>query len=148
MSSETRSNRMSKEAVDEFLAGSHHAVVSTIRKDGSPQVSAVWYLYENDILYFVTMANSVKCRNLKRDPRAGICVDGGAGDYRSVMIYGSAEIRDEFDDFYRETRFRIFRRYYDSDEETRAYVEDVGSSGGGVLVIVRPNPIIGIDMSD
>jgi len=148
MSSETKNNHMSKEAVDDFLAGAHHAVVSTIRKDGSPQVSAVWYLLENDVFYFVTMAKSAKCRNLDRDPRIGICIDGGPRDYRSVMIYGSAEICYDYDDFYRDTRFRIFRRYYDSDDETRAYIEEVGSSGGGVLITVRPDRVIGIDMSD
>ena len=148
MTTEIPTDYMSGEAVADFLSDSRHAIVSTIRKNGSPHLSAVWYLYEDNCIYFVVLADSVKCRNIRRDPRVGICVDGGHPDYRSVLIYGDAEILPGDDEFFSDKKLRIFRRYYDSDDDARAYVEETDAVGEGALIVVRPNRIVGVDMGE
>ena len=148
MTTEIPTDYMSGEAVADFLSDSRHAIVSTIRKNGSPHLSAVWYLYEDNCIYFVALADSVKCRNIRRDPRVGICVDGGHPDYRSVLIYGDAEILPGDDEFFSDKKLRIFRRYYDSDDDARAYVEETDAVGEGALIVVRPNRIVGVDMGE
>lgn len=148
MTTDIPTDYMSEEAVSEFLSDTRHAVISTVRKDGSPHLSAVWYLYEAQVIYMVAMADSVKCRNIRRDPRVGICVDGGYPDNRSVLIYGGAEICPNSDDIYKDTKLRIFRRYFDNDDDARAYVEESDAFGEGALIVVRPDRIVGVDMGE
>jgi len=148
MTTEIPTNYMSGEAVADFLSDSRHAIVSTIRKNGSPHLSAVWYLYEDNCIYFIVLADSVKCHNIRRDPRVGICVDGGHPDYRSVLIYGDAEILPGDHEFFSDKKRRIFRRYFDSDDDARAYVEETDAVGEGALIVVRPNRIVGVDMGE
>ncbi len=108
----------------------------------------MWYLYEDNCIYFVVLADSVKCRNIGRDPRVGICVDGGHPDYRSVLIYGEAEILPRDDEFFSDKKFRIFRRYFDSDDAARAYVEETDAVGENALIVVHPSRIVGVDMGE
>ncbi len=54
--------------------------LSTIRKDGSPHVVPIWFVLNNnhdDHIYviFTSGLNSLKARNMLRDPRVGLCVD-------------------------------------------------------------------------
>lgn len=147
MANETPANRMTKEQVDDFLQGSRHAIVSTIRKDGSSQLSPTWYLYEGGNIYIFVPVDSVKYRNLKRDPRISICIDGGHPDARAVMIYGDAEIVETYDDWREEIRFRYVRRYFDNDKDTRAFMAEAASWGPSAIVIVKPSKIVGVDSS-
>jgi len=43
---------MSTIEIDTFLAGVRQAVISTNRRDGPPQMSPVWYLWEDRQLIF------------------------------------------------------------------------------------------------
>lgn len=139
---------MTTEEIDSFLQGSRHAIVSTIRRDGSSQLSPVWYLHEDGVIYMFVPVASVKYRNLKRDPRIGICIDGGFPDFRAVMMYGIVELVENDDEWREQLRFRCFRRYHDTDDKTRAYLMETASSGSSALIICKPHKIVGIDSSD
>ena len=148
MTDEIPADYMSSEAITDFLSAPRHAVVSTIRRDGTPHLSTVWYIYDDDIIYFLAMANSVKCRNIGRNPSVGICVDGGYPDNRSVLIYGDTEVLPDGNQLYTDKKLQIFRRYLDTPEEVQAYVEESAAFGEGALVVVRPKKIVGVDNGD
>jgi len=139
---------MTNGQIDEFLQGSRHAVVSTLRRDGTAQLSPVWYLYEGGLVYIFVPVDSVKHRNLRRDPRISLCIDGGFPDFRAVMIYGKAEIVEDVDDGFERLRFQCMRRYYDNDEETQAYLTELNASRPSAMIVVRPQKVVGIDSSD
>lgn len=139
------STDMNQEQIDEFLKASRHGVLATNRIDGPPQVTAVWYLYEDKKIYITIFANSVKYRTLKRDPRVGICIDGGHPDARAVTIYGNAELMEGDSIWRNEIMFRITRRYTESDEEAFDYNKQAASDGEEVLVIVTPAKIFARD---
>ena len=63
------SYRMSREQVDAFLATPRHAIIAAGRADGRPQLSPVWYVFEELRFYFSTLVQSAKCRHLRQDPR-------------------------------------------------------------------------------
>lgn len=64
-----------------FLDQPLNAIVATVRGDGLPSQSVVWFLRDGDELWMSVRPDSVKARHLQRDPRLSILVlgtDGGA----------------------------------------------------------------------
>lgn len=137
---------MTPSQIEAFLKAARHAIVGTNRADGPPQLSPVWYLYENGQIYISVGANTAKHRNLQRDPRISICVDGCHPDARAVMIYGTAELVDGENPLKTEMRWRIIRQYHESEQEARRYAEEVRDLPS-VLVIVDPERIISQDFN-
>ncbi|MCA9970334.1 MAG: PPOX class F420-dependent oxidoreductase [Anaerolineales bacterium] len=77
-------------AVRAFLQEVHFAVVATLRSDGMPHQTVMWYqlLDENTVL-LNTPFDSLKHRHLKADPRISICIEQG---YRYVTLRGTAQL--------------------------------------------------------
>ncbi len=76
-----------------IVAEQHHAVLATLRRDGTPQLSPVLTAVDDDGRILVsTRRGAYKVRNLRRDPRLWLCVlpDGFFG--RWVQLAGTAEI--------------------------------------------------------
>ena len=138
---------MTQTQVEEFLEAPRHAIAGTNRRDGPPQLSPVWYLYEEGRFYISILAATAKHRNLQRDPRISLCVDGGHPDARAVMIYGSAELIEAESPWRDEMTWRITRRYYDSDEDARRFREKASAWGRAVLIVVTPEKVISQDFN-
>ena len=134
---------MSRDQIDSFLAEPRHAVVGVVRSDGAPQLSPVWILYDNGLVYFSIFVDSAKYRQLERDSRISICVDAGHPDARAVMIQGTAKLARETSASYEDLSWRINRRYHESDDAARIYLEQTKAQGPGALVTVSPEKIIG-----
>ena len=138
---------MTPAQVEEFLKPPRHAIVGTNRRDGPPQLSPVWYLYEDGRIYIGVLATTAKARNLRRDPRISLCVDGGHPDARAVMIHGGAELIEVESPWREQVIWRIIRRYHDSDEDARQYQETSRDWGPTVLIVVTPEKIISQDFN-
>jgi PPOX class probable F420-dependent enzyme len=62
------------EALD-FLRANPRAVLATVRADGRPQLSPVLAVVDDaDRVVVSTRETAVKTKNLRRDPRASLCV--------------------------------------------------------------------------
>lgn len=102
----------------EFLCEDRVAVVSTLNKDGSPHVTAVWYLLAADgTLILSTPSRSQKFKNLRRDPRIALCVGTGGC---SVSLYGRVSISED-QALVRQNLERVVERYV-KDEDRRPQV--------------------------
>jgi PPOX class probable F420-dependent enzyme len=144
----TQYSEMSQPQIEAFLQVPRFAFVGTNRKDGPPQLTPVWYLYENEKIYLSIFAGSAKYRNLCRDPRISVCVAGNHPDARAVIFTGSAELFLEGSELWeKDIEWRLTRRYYDSDDEARAYLESVSGTGEGALAVVTPEKIISQDFN-
>ena len=142
--------RLSDEDVARFLAQPMlHAVVATIAADGSPQLTPVWYVYEPPRMIISIPADSAKHRNLKRDPRISVCVDGGREDVRAVVLYGRAELIGAETDATRldEYRWRIIRAYYQTEKAAKDYYESV-EEVPHVLVVLEPERVVSQDFRE
>mgnify|MGYP001024413705 CR=1 FL=1 len=137
-------NPMTQVEIEAFLQAPRHAVVGTNPVDGPPQLSPVWYLWDGERLYISITTNTVKHHHLKRDPRISVCIDGCYPDFRTVIIYGTAEVIGSGEPLQEEMRWRIIRRYYKSEEEARRYAEGARDEPS-VLIVVTPQKTISQD---
>jgi PPOX class probable F420-dependent enzyme len=84
---------MDIEHAREFIRKNHHAILHTFRGDGSPQMSPVACGVDDQGRVIVsTRETAIKTKNLRRDPRASLCVlpDGFYGEW--VQVDGTATV--------------------------------------------------------
>ncbi len=99
--------------------------IGVVREDGSPLVIPIWFLYEEDSIYFTPRAKSEWFDCLKRDARVSLCIDEQTLPYRKVVVDGSAEMLYDLgkDDIWRDLYLRIAKRY-SPEEMAEAYVHN------------------------
>jgi len=84
--------RMDIDAALEFVREHHNAVLSTRRRDGSPQLSPITCGVDDGKVVISTRETAVKVKNIRRDPAVSLCVvsDGFYGSW--IQIDGTAEV--------------------------------------------------------
>jgi|SRR5579859_1506338 PPOX class probable F420-dependent enzyme len=111
----------------EFVGSQHHAVLGTLKADGTPQLSPVTVGVDDaGRVTISTRQTAYKVRNVRRDPRVWLCVlpDGFFGKW--VQIEGTASILELPDaleplvEYYR----RISGEHPDWDDYRAAMVRD------------------------
>lgn len=138
---------MNQSQIEEFLEVPRFAVVGTNRVNGPPQLTPVWYLYQDERVYITMFVKSAKYRNLRRDPRIGVCITGDNPDARAVMIYGTVEFALQGESWVDEIVWKLVRRYYDSDEEAQTFMDSTAVEGEGTLAMVTPERVIAQDFN-
>ena len=78
----------------EFLSQSLIADVVTLKKDGSPQITSVWYDFDGTYLSFSTTTDRAKAKNIKRDNRISVCIRNEDA-HKVVLFAGTATIQDD-----------------------------------------------------
>ncbi|MDX6284953.1 MAG: hypothetical protein QOG53_438 [Frankiales bacterium] len=92
----------------DWVRRNHRVVLATLRKDGSPQLTPVTIgLDSDDKLVISSRETAMKVKNLRRDPRAWLCLlnDGFFGDFMQaegpVEIIELPEAMDGLIEYYR-----------------------------------------------
>ena len=75
-----------------FLGEKRFGVLATINKDGTPQLTTMWYLLEGDTIVMNTKVGRLKERNMRRDPRISVCFED---EYYYITISGTVEMIDD-----------------------------------------------------
>lgn len=89
-------NTMTTDEYRAFLEeGTRTGKLATVRSDGRPHVVPIWFVLDGDTLVFTTGAETVKGRNMQRDPRVSICVDDETPPYAFVLVEGTAAMSDD-----------------------------------------------------
>ncbi len=84
------------------------AILSTVNRDGSPQSTPVWYMYEDGLFKIGSRGDRVKVRNIRRDPRVSLVVIDTAANGDPLAVRGTAEVTEtDAVDF----TYTIARRY-------------------------------------
>lgn len=96
---------MLSERARTFLQERHFGVLATVNADGTPQLTTMRYLLENDTITMNAMVGCLKERNIRRNPYIALCVQQG---YQYVTIRGNVEI---IDDPEKRDIFRLALRY-------------------------------------
>jgi hypothetical protein len=133
---------MNDAQVRAFLAGNppHTAKLATVRADGRPHLAPVWYEIDDEgSIVFNTGESTVKGRNLRRDPRASLCIDDERPPFSFVVVEGVVDLSDDVVDV-REWATRIASRYMGEDRS-----EEYGARNGvagELLARLRPARIV------
>jgi PPOX class probable F420-dependent enzyme len=126
-----------------FVAeGTRTGKLATARRDGRPHVVPIWFVLDGDDLVFTTGADTVKGRNMRRDPRVSLCVDDERPPYAFVRIDGTVTMAEDPDEMLR-LATAIGGRYMGADR-----AEAFGRRNavpGELLVRVRPERVVAID---
>lgn len=138
---------MSPAELAQFLSsGTRTAKLATTMADGGPHVMPVWFIVEDGVIVFNTARDTVKGRNLRRDPRVSLVVDVEAPPFSFAHIRGRAELSEDVEELVR-TATLIGSRYMGADR-----AEEFGRRNGvpGEMVVrVRPTRVIAqADVSD
>ena len=96
------SREMTEAEIREFLAhGTRTAKLATVSRSGAPHVMPVWFVLDSEELVLTTAAESIKGRNLRRDPRVAVVVDDDTPPFAFVHIRGRASVSEDLDDLLR-----------------------------------------------
>jgi PPOX class probable F420-dependent enzyme len=99
-----------------FLRARRFAVLATLNKDGSPQLTTMWYLLENDgTILMNTRAGRLKERNMRRNSQVSICIPDG---YIYLTIKGRVEMIDDPQISQRDI-YRLSSRYHGEERAKR-----------------------------
>ena len=135
--------QMSMEQARDFLThGTRTGKVATVRADGRPHVAPIWFILDGSDVVFLTGADTVKGKSLRRDPRVSLVVDLEEPPYAFVMVEGAVELSDDLEAM-RPLAIAIASRYMGEE-----LGEEFGSRNavpGELLVRLHPNKIVAID---
>ena len=123
-------------AVEQFLAKQSNLILATLRRDGVPQLSPVWYLLREGAFFISTDVKTAKWRNLVRDPRCSGLIDAPEGKY--VYVSGVAELDDgDVHDITEE----LVRRYK-TEEELGPYMGEIYRDTHRTIVRLVPERVV------
>lgn len=132
--------RMSEARWQAFvMQGTRTGKLATTRADGRPHVVPIWFVLDGGEVIFMTGADTVKGRALRRDGRACLCVDDERAPYAFVMIEGVASCSEDLEEML-PWSIRIGERYMGAERG-----EEFGrrnAVAGEMLVRLRPRNVL------
>jgi PPOX class probable F420-dependent enzyme len=119
-----------------LLDGPSPAVLTTVRKDGSPLTSPVWFDWTGEAFQIVIARDDVKLRHLAREPRCTLVIFEAVPPFRGVSVTAQAQV--ERTDI-TEHRRRVARRYLGEGRGDR-FVEQRAGKPGDLVTLVPVEP--------
>jgi len=111
------------------------AHVATLRPDGSPQSSVMWFAWDGRMARFSHTSTRQKFRNLLRDGRVSFHIQDPENPYRTLEIRGRVESMDPDPgaEFYRslQGRYGLDTPVFDADIR--------------VVIVVEPTNFVAVD---
>lgn len=65
--------------------------LTTVRADGMPQPTPVWFIYENGVFTIYTVPTSQKVKNITANPKVALNVNSDYEGGKFVVVMGEAE---------------------------------------------------------
>jgi PPOX class probable F420-dependent enzyme len=111
------------------------AHLATLRPDGSPQSSVMWFAWDGRRARFSHTSTRQKYRNLRRDGRVSFHIQDPDNPYRTLEVRGRVESMDPDPD----------AAFYRSLQERYSLVVPVFDADVRVVIVVEPTNFITVD---
>ncbi len=125
---------MTQQELEEFLGRPLIVSFTTIRQDGSPHTTPIWYEYDAGKFYCWVDADTIKTRNIRRNPRVALCIATHDEPYKYVVAEGTCEITS---DGAAQRGHSISTRYY-GEARGRQFAQEITDAGNQVVLVVTP----------
>jgi PPOX class probable F420-dependent enzyme len=125
---------------EQFLAGAHVAILSSVDSRSRPHATPVWYLYDDGVFRISIGRESQKYRNISSNPNVSLTIDQGAMPYYAVMVRGEAKIGPAFSD---DDSLRLAVRYL-GDNMGKAYATQANAEAS-VSLTIKPSSVVVYD---
>ncbi len=113
--------------------------LGTVGGDGYPQVTPIWYLYEDGRFWISTASDRIKARNMLARPQVGFAIDRDQMPYRGISARGEARLAAEGEAARAMTR-RIAARYVPA-ERLEAMVDTLMQAPRVLFAIDAPRVV-------
>jgi len=132
--------------LQKLLQGRYIATLATENADGTIQLVAVWYLFEDGCLFIATSSKSRKARNAVARPKASLMVDvRQPGAERGVTATGRVDVISGEQS--REINRRLHGRYMSATAISDPHVGPVFASFDDVTLRITPGSWVAWDMA-
>ena len=147
---------MSKDEIDSFLNQKLVARLSSIRADGYPHVTPLWYVWDGEALWFILGSGErprQHIRNLRRDPKLCVIIDResrieepGVYDAQGVVVRGTAELSND-ETLQAEVTRKLMKRYFgeQGEQDIDLLLQDGKPGKNRVIAKVKPEKIYAWD---
>ena len=129
---------MTHKETKEFLDRKFIATLVTLRQDGSPHATPVWYMYEDGKFYIGTDQETLKVRNIKRDDRVSLCISTHDEPYQYIVVDGTCEI---VKGDAKRTLPHVSVRYL-GEKHGKVFDEEMAQIGESVMLVITPTKIL------
>jgi PPOX class probable F420-dependent enzyme len=112
------------------------AHLATIRPDGSPQSSVMWFAWDGERIRMTHTKTRQKFRNLADDPRLALSIADPDDPYRFLEVRGTLESIEDDDDqasFYQSLQQQYGQSYRIADADIR------------VVLTIRPEKFVAVE---
>ena len=129
-----------------MLADAHTGVLCTLRRDGVPIMTPLWFVALDQSIFFRTRRDLKKVRRLQNDARCAFLVESGSAwsELSAVHLTGRAHLLDE-DDPRIETIARTLDKKYETHRSPREAMPQETQqhySAPSVFIELAPDPRI------
>lgn len=95
--------RLSEDEVWADLDSAHTAILTTLKRDGSPIALPVWFVALDRRIYVNTPDGSKKLTRVRNDPRASLLIESGLKwvELRAAHLSGTLAVVDDADEIAR-----------------------------------------------
>jgi PPOX class probable F420-dependent enzyme len=111
------------------------AHLATVRPDGSPQSSVMWFAWDGELIRMTHTKTRQKFRNLAEEPRVALSIADPDDQYRFLEVRGTVEsvVDDDAEaSFYQSLQKRYGQSYPIGDADVR------------VILTIRPDKFVAV----
>lgn len=128
----------------DLLEQPNFAHLATVRPDGSPQSSVMWFAWDGSRIRLTHTSTRQKFANLSREPRVALSIADPHDQYRFLEIRGTVESIevDPGADFYRSLQRRYGLDYPITDADVRVVI----TIRPDRFVAVRGGAVVGVEV--
>ena len=113
------------ESHTDLLEEANFAHLATIRPDGSPQSSVMWFAWDGSRLRMTHTKTRQKIANLRNEPRVALSIVDSKDQYRFLEVRGTVESIEDDDataSFYQSLQRRYGNTYPVRDADVRVII--------------------------